>query len=242
MTDSFKFPLILLIPALTVAAMVGVGLGVQLAPSIVAHSQPAAAQQTSAYPNSHNSDNLLIAQLQQRIDQLQSENQRLYSQLQDRSPQKHSSQAEEVADTASSKLLKDKIDLLESEKQKRKANDVNNWIMDKQKTDKKFDVNKELSDRFERESIDPVWAEKQENHYRQLFGSQENLSDFALRDTRCRSTECEVTFSISSPEQSFQLLNAISSKLQGAEILVATDAAQGVSKLYISSQKGFELN
>ncbi len=114
--------------------------------------------------------------------------------------------------------------------------------MSKQKADKQFDLNNELSRRFEQESVDPIWAEKEENHYRQLFSSKDNLRNFALRDTQCRSTQCEVTFSTSNPEQSFQLLQTISNELQGAEILVATDETYGTSKLYINSQKGFELH
>lgn len=242
MTSTSKFPLILFISALLITALVSLWLGIQFASSFSKHSEPDLAQQPSTPPANNKEADKLIVTLQQRIELLQNENQRLLLQLRNQPLTKTTQQPEPVAANAGIKQLKDQIDSLEAEKQQRKANDVNNWIIDKQKSDKQFDVNKELSRRFEQESIDPIWAEKQENQYRQLFSSQDKLRNFALRDTRCRTTQCEVTFSISSPEQSFQLMQTISNELQGSEILAATDATQGISKLYISNQKGFELH
>lgn len=239
MTQSSKFPLILLIPAVAITALVSLWLGAQFAPATPTYLEQASAPQPSATSVTRDDTEKLIATLQQRIELLQRENQRLS--LQQNLPLEKAS-PQPAATTADVKQFKDQINSLEIEKQKRKANDVNDWIMNKQKSSEQFNVNAELSRRFEQESIDPIWAEKQENYYRQLFSSKDSLHDFALRDAQCRSTQCEVTFSISSPEQSFQLLQTISNELQGTEILVATDKTQGTSKLYISSQKGFELN
>lgn len=248
MTRLIKFPLIRLIILLATVAAAGLWLGMQLAASIPAHSNPTHSentrlQQSSRQPDDNRNAEQQIAELQQKIDLLQNENQRLSLQIQDQSLAQTTQPSAPVTTPAGVTQLKDQIDSLEREKRERRATDFNNWIINKQKADKQFDVNKELSRRFEQESIDPVWAEQQENHYRQLFGAQDKLRNFALRDTQCRSTQCEITFSISSPEQSVQLLQTISSDLKGSEILVATDANQGISKLYISSdQKGFELH
>lgn len=242
MTRPYKFPLIQFITALAITAVVSVWLGVQLAPSISAHSKPITAQPLSALPATNQDTEKLIVTLQERINLLQNENQRLSSQLQNQALAKVSPQPEPVAITADTAQLKEKIDSLEMEKQQRKASDVNAWIMNKQKADKQFDLSDELSRRFEQESVDPVWAEKEESHYRQLFSSKDSFRNFALRDTQCRSTQCEVTFSTSNSEQSFQLLQTISTELQGSEVLIATDETHGTSKLYINSQKGFELH
>lgn len=248
MTRLIKFPLIRLIILLAITAVASLWLGMRLAASIPVYSDPAHAentslQQASTQPDDNRNAEQLIADLQRNIDVLRNENQRLSLQIHDQSLAQTTQHSASATTPAGVVQLKDQIDSLEREKQERKANDVNNWIINKQKTDKQFDINTELSRRFEQESIDPLWAEQQENHYRQLFGAQDKLRNFALRDTQCRSTQCEVTFSISSPEQSVQLLQTISSDLKGSEILVATDANQGISKLYISSdQKGFELH
>ena len=187
----------------------------------------------------------LITQLQQQVQQLQSDNRQLLQQLQAQStPQSISSalQKNATADDAEQQL-QNKLQALEMEKQQRKADDFGAWAMDSQKVDSNFDVNSELSQRFAQESRDPVWAEQQENHYQQLFSNQEALRDFALRNAECRSTQCEVTVSVTNSEQSRQLLQTMSRALEGSVILVATDEKSSTSKLYIGrDEKSFEFN
>jgi hypothetical protein len=248
MTRLIQFPLIRLIILLAATAIASLWFGMRLAASIPAPSNPTYSANTSPAQSSRRLENIgnaemLIAELQRKIDFLQNENQRLSLQVQQQSLAQTTQHSAPPATPVGVTQLKDQIDSLEREKHERKANDFNSWIMNKQMTDKQFDINKELSRRFEQEIVDPMWAEQQENHYRQLFSAQDKLRNFALRDTQCRSSQCEVTFSISSPEQSVQLLQTISNELKGYEVLVATDANQGISKLYISSdQKGFEFH
>jgi hypothetical protein len=187
----------------------------------------------------------LIAQLQQQVQQLQSDNSQLLQQLQAQSTQQTTSstlQQNAKADDVDQQLH-NKLQDLEMEKQQRKADDFGAWAMDSQKANRNFDVNSELSQRFAQESRDSVWAEQQENHYQQLFSNQEELRDFALRNAECRSTQCEVTVSISNSEQSQQLLQTMSRALQGSVVLVATDEKSSTSKLYIGrNEKSFEFN
>jgi hypothetical protein len=187
----------------------------------------------------------LNTQLQQQIQQLQSDNSQLLQQLQAQSTQQTTSstlQQNAKADDVDQQLH-NKLQDLEMEKQQRKADDFGAWAMDSQKANRNFDVNSELSQRFAQESRDPVWAEQQENHYQQLFSNQEELRDFALRNAECRSTQCEVTVSVSNSEQSQQLLQTMSRALQGSVVLVATDEKSSTSKLYIGrDEKSFEFN
>lgn len=237
MTQHYKFPFIVLI-----ALLLGVWAGHNLFPATENGNAVAIQKSHNAFNNNAN-ENVLITQLEEEIKTLQEKNRRLTQQLLQYTSKETPQKKELTENTDHLEQLNSKIDTLEMEKQQRKANDINHWIMEKQKNNEKFNFNSELAQRFEQESINPEWAEQQENYYRQLFSSQDNLRDFALRDTQCRSTQCAVTFSISNAQQSQQLLHAISNELKNTEVLIATDEIQGVSKLYISSnKKGFEFN
>jgi len=196
---------------------------------------------TSSARNTDN--NVLVNQLQQQILALQNENRELLQQLRTQPPSHTFIQSEQQTSVSNetNQLLQDKLDALEMEQQLRKANDFGNWIMRSQSTNGQFNLNEELAHRFEQETRDPIWAEQEENRYQQLFRTQDEFREFALRDTQCRNTQCEVTVSTANPEQSHQLLQAINNTLQGAEVLVVTDEQSGISKLYIGS-KGFEFN
>jgi hypothetical protein len=184
-----------------------------------------------------------IALLEQQIQSLRAENDKLMQHQTHEINPTHlplSTAAASVTNDEAKQLLQNKLQALEQEKHLRKANDVNNWIMH---TPAGFDLGRELSQRFELEARNPLWAEQQENRYQQLFSSQAELRDFALHSAQCRSTQCEVVVSTTNSEQFHLLLQTISQSLHDSEILVTTDAQSGTSKLYISSsEKGFEFN
>lgn len=183
-------------------------------------------------------------QLQRQIQQLQSENHQLKKQLE------HDASHSSLTSTVSTidveqddnrSQLASQLQALEMEKQQRKAVDVVNWIKQSQNNNRNFDLNNELSMRFEQESRDPAWAEQQENHYHQLFTNDETLSGIALRNTQCRSSQCEITIGVANTEQSNQLLQTITKALASDDhpvsIMVATDERSGTSKLYISNNE-----
>lgn len=202
-------------------------------------NQNPTSQQRASSSIANTDNNALIARLQQQIQALHSENRLLVQQLQTQSTKPGEQQSS--AKPAPNQQLQDQLHALETEKQLRKAEDFSKWIMESQNASAAFNLNKELLHRFEQEPRNPEWAEQQENYYRQLFSDKEALRGFAFRDTQCRSTQCEVTVSISSTEQAQQLLQSMNSTLQDATILVATDEQRGTCKLYIGShEKGFE--
>jgi len=232
MAQHYKFALVVLI-----AVLGGTWLGHSFIP-VVNENQSNTSQQLTTSSAANIDNNILVERLQQQIQELHHQNRLLLQQLRAQSSTQQTSASSEA-----NPQLQDKLHALEMEKQLRRANDFGRWVMDAQRSNTRFDLNSELSHRFAQESRDPVWAEQQENHYRQLFSSKEELRGFAFRDTQCRSTQCEITVSISNSEQSQQLLQTMSKALQGSAILLATDEQQGTSKLYISStEKGFEFN
>lgn len=104
-----------------------------------------------------------------------------------------------------------------------------------------------LTQHFDSEVRDPQWADQQENSYRNLFSETPELSGFALTNSQCKSSQCELTVSIGNLEQSDQLLEKMNrvfaNNNKNAVIVVAADAQSGTTKLYISEDpKSFEFN
>lgn len=187
-----------------------------------------------------------IAQLQQHIQQLETENLQLKQQVHKLLSMQATPDATTASNTTESAQLA-RLESLEMEKQQRKAKDIINWVVQSQEADSNFDLNNALLRRFEHENRDPVWAEQQEGYYRQLFSERTDLQGIALRDAQCRSTQCEITIGIANIEQSNQFFQTISSALatngQPVTMMVATDEKYGTSKLYISTdENGFEIH
>lgn len=187
-----------------------------------------------------------IAQLQQHIQQLETENLQLKQQVHKLLSMQATPDATTASNTTESAQLA-RLESLEMEKQQRKAKDIINWVVQSQEADSNFDLNNALLRRFEYENRDPVWAEQQEGYYRQLFSERTDLQGIALRDAQCRSTQCEITIGIANIEQSNQFFQTISSALatngQPVTIMVAADARSGKSKLYISNnENSFDFN
>lgn len=240
MTQHYKF----IMPVL-IAVFGGVWIGHSLKTG-KNEDQNTSNQHLAASSARNTDNNILVDQLQQQILALQNENRLLLQQLQTQSPPHtltQSSQQHTSISSETNQLLQDKLHALEMERQLRKANDFGNWVMEAQRSNTRFELNGELSHRFAQENREPVWAEQQEIHFRQLFTNKEELRGFAFRDAECRSTQCEITVSVSNSEQSQQLLRTMSTALQDSVVLLAIDEQQGISRLYISSsEKGFEFN
>jgi len=232
---------------LTVIAAISVFFGIWIGESLSSDTEThiASSDQSNTPRTSDMAENSVdIVHLQQKIRQLQAENHQLKAQIQ--KPYSNPSITESLAketteiDLTVEKMLS-RLQTLEMEKQERKATDVINWIVDSQNADRNFDLNDELSRRFEQEIRDPVWAEQQEDHYRQLFSEQRELQDIALRDTRCHNSQCEITIGISNLEQSNLLFNTINQTLakngKNMEVMITTDENLGVSKLYITNNE-----
>lgn len=197
---------------------------------------------------------------QHTIEQLQQENQRLKKtlamHLAQTTKQPTTNNATTTATTTpvtttntstTEQQLQTQLQQLEMEKQLGKATDFNNWMLQAQEENPDFNLNQTLAQNFNNETRDPVWADAQENHYRDLFIDSAELADFALKDSQCKSSQCELTVSIGNLEQSDQLLEKMNKVFaannQNIAIVIAADAQTGTSKLYISEDpKSFEFN
>lgn len=187
-----------------------------------------------------------IAALQKSIGQLQLENQRLQTLLAGHSQQPTAANAAPNPNTTEQQLQA-QLQQLEMEQQLQQANQFSDWILNAQQDNPAFNLNQTLAQNFDQELRDPDWADTQEHHYRNLFSDSTELAEFALRDSQCKSRQCELTVSIGSQEQADQLLEKMNRLLAAqnkkAALVVATEPQTGTSKLYISENpKSFEFN
>lgn len=184
--------------------------------------------------------------LAETIKQLQQENNRLKKLLAEQhSPEKETPTAA-ISHTTPVELQQ-QLQQLEMEKHLRKANDFSDWLLKSQQENPDFNLNQTLALHFDNEVRDPQWADQQENSYRNLFSEAAELAGFALTNSQCKSSQCELTVSIGNLEQSDQLLEKMNrvfaNNNKNAVIVAAADTQSGTTKLYVSEDpKSFEFN
>lgn len=76
------------------------------------------------------------------------------------------------------------------------------------------DINRDLKDRFDSESIDHPWASDHERKLSELFSEDEDLSAFVPENITCKKTRCRVTVPISSYEESNRVMTGVTQALQ----------------------------
>lgn len=190
--------------------------------------------------------------LKKIVIDLQQENMKLKAQLATAKNKEPSTSIESTSqdnpeDRHAQAALHQQIQQLELEKQLKKANELTDWLQKSEQTGAGFDLNTKLAEDFAKEERNPDWADAQENQLRNLFIDSPELAEFALKDSQCKSNQCELTVSISSLEQSDQLLQKINKALstsgKNAAIIVAADPASATTRLYISEDANhFEFN
>lgn len=150
--------------------------------------------------------NQTILELKEKVDQLHTENRRLKRELKTHHLSTEPMQPvhyDGIEANAINNEMQSRLDLLEKEKQQRKAADITDWIVKSHNADSNFELNNELSSRVERENRDIAWAEQQEVNYRQLFSEHPEFQGIALRDAQCRSTKCEITVGTSNNQTNY---------------------------------------
>lgn len=215
-----------------------------------ATNSPATATSNVPYPPQlDDSTGHTTTALQQTIGQLEQENQRLKKLLAEHSDRQAVAAKQSIENTTSTgqQQLQTQLQQLEMEKQLRKASEFSDWVLQAQQENPDFNLNQTLAQNFENEIRDPNWADEQENNYRNLFSETVELADFALKDSQCKSNQCELTVSIGNLEQSDQLLEKMNKVLaanhKNAALVIAADVQTGTSKLYISENpESFEFH
>lgn len=147
----------------------------------------------------------------------------------------------------SSQLAQQQIDAVKTEYEfKQRSEAFTLWLTNHQKEKSWFDLGIEMRGRFDAEEIDHSWALAEEARLQSLFSQVPALAGVALKSTRCKSTQCQITISVMDNDHANETSMAISQVLGGegsAQIIIDNQIQQGEAILYVSrNEKGFEFN
>lgn len=128
----------------------------------------------------------------------------------------------------------------------RKSKNFMRWLSEKTNSNPDFKLGLEMQNRFNTESIDPLWAPDQEKKIGDLFVENNDLSGVAFRDASCRTTQCQVSIGVADVDQA----NLIAEKMANVmdknhflSVVAVPDIQNGITTIYLLDDKNdFELN
>jgi hypothetical protein len=206
----------------------------------------------------HSSEEVLrqarqIAELNQTISNLQTHNQQLERKLQLALAQQTEQQtidtpvADPTSERQSSPPASDNpanitqanaFALLQEERLRHKNEEYDLWI--KNALQNGAHPTELMRARFEQEAVDDQWAPKQEQKILELFSSSDDLRGTAVKSTKCRTTQCEISLATNSQEQSFQQFEkankAFQNRSPGNFVTFVTNMETNTTTLYISTE------
>jgi hypothetical protein len=129
---------------------------------------------------------------------------------------------------------------------KQRSEEFTQWLTKNQEEKSWFDLGIEMRGRFDAEETDHSWALNEEAHLQSLFSQAPALAGVALKSTRCKSTQCQITISVMDQDHANEIAMAVSQVLgseKTAQIIFDSRVQQGETILYVArNEKGFELN
>jgi len=134
----------------------------------------------------------------------------------------------------------------ESKLAEMRAGNYMKWITEQTKKSGNFNLQDEMQARFNVESVNPEWASTQEKKLTNLFIDKAELSGFALKETKCRTTQCQVSIGVGNLEQAnliVEKFSKLAAENKFMSVIAVPDIAAGNTTLYLSSaEQGFEFN
>lgn len=143
--------------------------------------------------------------------------------------------------------VQQRIDAITTEYEvKQRSEEFTQWLLKNQKEKSWFDLGIEMRGRFDAEETDHSWALNEEAHLQSLFSQAPALAGVALKSTRCKSTQCQITISVRDQDHANEIAMAMSQVLgseKTAQIIFDSQVQQGETILYVArNEKGFEFN
>lgn len=92
---------------------------------------------------------------------------------------------------------------------RQKTQEFSDWLHKNAERNQSFNLESELTNKFEQESVDFEWAASQEQELYNLFSSNTELAGFALKSAQCKTTECRISVGIESIDQANQLVEMV---------------------------------
>lgn len=129
---------------------------------------------------------------------------------------------------------------------KQRSEAFTQWLTKNQQEKAWFDLGVEMGGRFDAEEADYSWSLAEEAHLQSLFSQAPALAGVALKSTRCKSTQCQITISVMDQNHANETAMAISQTLgdEGAtQIIIDNQIQKGEAIFYVArNEKGFEFN
>ncbi len=129
----------------------------------------------------------------------------------------------------------------------KRSEDFQQWFLGSYKNKANFDLASEMQNRFEAEAIEPAWAQLQEQNIRNEFNNNQELAGAALKDIKCRSSQCQITINVADLEQANSWVNQTAKALNlpaTQKMIIATpNITKNMTALYIDiGSEGFNFH
>lgn len=148
---------------------------------------------------------------------------------------------------ATQQITQQQLDAVKTEYEfKQRSEAFTQWLTKKQQEKAWFDLGVEMGGRFDAEEADYSWSLAEEAHLQSLFSQAPALAGIALKSTRCKSTQCQITISVMDQNHANETAMAISRTLGGegtTQIIIDNQVQRGEAIFYVArNEKGFEFN
>lgn len=132
----------------------------------------------------------------------------------------------------------DKLSALEGQLITQKLKEKHQWLLDGYAKSRNFDPGETMQKKFDEEPVDFTWAEEQENNLISTFSSNPELAGFALLDTKCKSSLCQVSVSFTDAEQANKIATQVSQTISSLDkytsVVASPNAQTKITTLYVA--------
>lgn len=193
-----------------------------------------------ASPTIGASNSETVEELQTRVRELESQNQLLAHQLQQRStltsqasgPQSSARQSEMRQQTMEEQAAVNTETALQSS-----AEEFRTWLGQQTQNTPGFNLQSTMQKRFDKEAIDRDWASGEQSRIFNEFSTNPKLAEFALTNAECRSNSCQLTLAINDIEQANQmslaLAQALGDQTHPGQLIVTPDIKNNRAQVYL---------
>ncbi len=193
-----------------------------------------------ASPTIGASNSETVEELQTRVRELESQNQLLAHQLQQRStltsqasgPQSSARQSEMRQQTMEEQAAVNTETALQSS-----AEEFRTWLGQQTQNTPGFNLQSTMQKRFDEEAIDRDWASGEQSRIFNEFSTNPKLAEFALTNAECRSNSCQLTLAINDIEQANQmslaLAQALGDQTHPSQLIVTPDIKNNRALVYL---------
>lgn len=197
-----------------------------------------------ASPTIGASNSETVEELQTRVRELESQNQLLAHQLQQRStltsqasgPQSGARQSE-MRPVTEQQIMEEQAAANTETALQSSAEEFRTWLGQQTQNTPGFNLQSTMQKRFDKEAIDRDWASGEQSRIFNEFSTNPKLAEFALTNAECRSNSCQLTLAINDIEQANQmslaLAQALGDQTHPGQLIVTPDIKNNRAQVYL---------